>query len=102
MRLPSDPTSSFVRALLIAAVLAPCLPAAVCAQDAPPVITAPSTITAQEGEFLSVTITATSSDPNRTVTFTSPPFDLGCGLSFSWSPGTGQATGTVSGTPGFT
>jgi Big-like domain-containing protein/flagellar hook capping protein FlgD/putative Ig domain-containing protein len=70
------------------------------AQNAPPVITAPATITAQEGVFFSVTITATSQDPSATVTLTGPsPF---CGISFSSSPGVGHATGTLSGTPGFT
>ncbi len=70
------------------------------AQNAPPVITAPATITAQEGVFFSVTITARSQDPSATVTLTGPsPF---CGISFSSSPGVGQATGTLSGTPGFT
>jgi hypothetical protein len=70
------------------------------AQNAPPVITGPATVTAQEGVFFSVTITARSQDPSATVTLTGPsPF---CGISFSSSPGVGQATGTLSGTPGFT
>jgi hypothetical protein len=70
------------------------------AQDTPPLINAPATITAQEGTFFSVTITATSSDPSRTVNLTGPGFF--CGVLFQTSPGTGQATGTLSGTPGFT
>lgn len=69
------------------------------AQNAPPVITAPATVTAQEGVFFSVTITAISQDPSRTVIMTGP--SPSCGISFSSSPGVGQATGTLSGTPAY-
>jgi Big-like domain-containing protein/putative Ig domain-containing protein len=69
------------------------------AQDAPPVITGPATILAQEGVFFSVTFGATSVDPSRTVVMTGPA--PSCGISFSSFPGIGQTTGTLRGTPSY-
>ena len=70
------------------------------AGDLPPFVTAPATITGDEGSVLLINVTANDSDGDPITSLTAAGTAITAGATFS--AGAGNTSGTLSWTPSFT